>query len=561
MTFVRSGAGEKAVPEREWRLGAYARLSREDGDKPRSDSIENQQKIISNYIDWMKRQGENVVSVTLYTDDGYAGGGFDRPGYKRMIGDIEAGAINCVIFKDLSRLGRNYPELGRLLEDYFPGKGVRVISILNSLDSVKSPETYGSSIVSFSNIVNDDYIRQLSIKIKSTLDMKRSAGEFIGNHAPYGYVKSPQDRHKLAVDPEAAEVVRTIFDWYAGGASASSIVKRLNALHIPPPSVYKTMKGCKGFSHHGGGGKKQGVWSLTSVNNILKNEVYIGNLVQGRYKSVSYRSKRMVPNEQENWTVIEGAHEAIISDEQFALVHERSQHHARVPAGREGPYLLSGFVFCGCCGRRMSRCVSGGHARFRCQTRTYAPEKCQGESISEKQLERIVLRSVRAQISGLADARAAVSAAQGDAGGAGAGGDAYAASLGRAEREKRRLAEARSTLYDSLQSGSIDESEYGQLRDWYTRQIAVQDGYIADLQKAVRDLQEARRADDAFVESFRRYGNIQVLDRATVIHLIDRIVVHDREHLEIHFKFSAGRKRPPDLSKDREAGGEGPNGM
>ncbi|MDE6107112.1 MAG: recombinase family protein [Oscillospiraceae bacterium] len=554
MTFVRNEPKEKTISMREWRLGAYTRLSKEDGDKPQSDSIENQQKIINNYIDWMKRQGENVASVEVYTDDGYAGGSFDRPDYKRLISDIEVGAVNCVIFKDLSRLGRNYPELGRLLEDYFPSKGVRVISILNSLDSVKSPETYCSSIVSFSNIVNDDYIRQLSVKIKSTLKMKRNAGEFIGNYAPYGYVKSPEDRHKLVIDPEAAEIVQTIFDWYTDGASTSAIVKRLNALHIPPPSVYKTERGCKGYAHHPSG-KKQNLWSLTKVRSILQDEVYIGNLVQGKYKSASYRSKRMVPNERSNWTVIEGTHEAIISDEQFTLVHERFQRNARVSAGREDPYLLSGFVFCGCCGRRMNRCVSNGNARFRCPTRTYAPDKCQGESISEKQLERIVLQAVRSQISELVDARAAVIEAQRAANGISDTSE-YSAALSRAKREKKRLTEAKFKLYDSLQSGLIDESEYEQFRSQYTEEIKVQEDYIAKLQESLQDLKEARRADDEFVEFFSRYGNLPTLDRPTVIHLIDRIIVHDREHIEIHFKFSKECEKVLDLAKNEEESGE-----
>lgn len=551
MTFVRNEPKEKTISMRGWRLGAYTRLSKEDGDKPQSDSIENQQKIINNYIDWMRRQGENVASVEVYTDDGYAGGSFDRPDYKRLISDIEAGAVNCIIFKDLSRLGRNYPELGRLLEDYFPSKGVRVISILNSLDSVKSPETYCSSIVSFSNIVNDDYIRQLSVKIKSTLNMKRNAGEFIGNYAPYGYVKSPEDRHKLVIDPEAAEIVRTIFDWYTEGASTSAIVRRLNALHIPPPSVYKTENGCKGFSHHSSGGKKQNLWSTTTVSSILKDEVYIGNLVQGKYKSASYRSKRMVPNERSNWTVIEGTHEAIISDEQFTLVHERFQRHARVSAGREEPYLLSGFVFCGRCGRRMNRCVSNGHARFRCPTRTYAPEKCQGESVSEKQLEQIVFQAVRSQISELVDARAAVMAAKRAANGISDASE-YSAALGRAEREKKRLTEAKFRLYDNLQNGLIDEAEYGQFRSQYTKEIAVQEEYIAKLQESLQNLKKARQADDEFVEFFSQYGNLQTLDRATVIHLIDHITIHDREHIEVHFKFSSEREKVLNLAKSIE---------
>ncbi len=308
MTFLRNGTEQKDASCVEWRVGEYARLSKEDGDKSESDSIKNQQKIIENHLDSLRRQGERIASVERYADDGYAGGNFNRPGYRRMIRDVEAGVINCVIVKDLSRLGRNYPELGRQMEDYFPQKGIRVISVLNGVDSVKSPETYGSAIVSFSNIVNDDYIRQLSIKIRSTLDMKRSAGEFIGNYAPYGYRKSEADRHKLVIDPEAAEVVRTIFAWYIDGTPVAGIVKRLIALRIPTPSEYKAARGCKGFDRRSQGGVKTGAWSMTTVRTILTDEVYIGNLVQGKHRSLSYRSKKTAPNKPEHWTVIEGAH-------------------------------------------------------------------------------------------------------------------------------------------------------------------------------------------------------------------------------------------------------------
>lgn len=413
MTFVRNSKREKETYlTTEWRMGEYVRLSKEDGDKVESDSIQNQKKIIDNHIKYLQDQGEQIVSVEVYSDDGYAGGNFNRPDYQRMIRDIEAGKINCIIFKDNSRLGRNYPELGRLMEDYFPQMGVRVISVLNNLDSVKDPRSYCSAIVSFSNIVNDDYIRQLSIKIKSTLNMKRERGEFIGNYAPYGYVKSPEDRHRLEIDPEAAEIVRMIFNWYIGGASASGIVKQLNAMHIIPPSVYKTSKGCKGFSTHSSGGVKQGVWALTTVNSILRDEVYIGNLVQGKFKSVSYRSKKMVPTDESEWIVVEGTHEAIISDEQFGLVHDRIARHPRVSPKRDTAYLLSGFIRCARCGGRMNRHVSNGHVRYRCMTRTYAPEKCDCPSVKESFLEAVILEAIQQQIQELVDAKAVIDAAR-----------------------------------------------------------------------------------------------------------------------------------------------------
>lgn len=197
MTFVQNKKKEKPTHlTTKWSVGEYNRLSKEDGDKPESDSIQNQHSINQKHLEYLREQGEQIESVTVYSDDGYAGGNFKRPRYQALIRDIESGKINCIIFKDNSRLGRNYPELGRLMEDYFPQKGVRVISVLNNLDSVKDPRGYCSAIVSFSNIVNDDYIRQLSIKIKCTLTMKRERGEFIGNYAPFGYQKDPADRHR-----------------------------------------------------------------------------------------------------------------------------------------------------------------------------------------------------------------------------------------------------------------------------------------------------------------------------------------------------------------------------
>ena len=157
MTFVQNKKnGKPDYLEIQWRVGEYNRLSKEDGDKPESDSIQNQHSINQKHIQYLRDQGEQILSVTVYSDDGYAGGNFNRPRYQDLLRDIESGKINCIIFKDNSRLGRNYPELGRLMEDYFPQKGVRVISVLNNLDSVKDPRGYSSAIVSFANIVNDD---------------------------------------------------------------------------------------------------------------------------------------------------------------------------------------------------------------------------------------------------------------------------------------------------------------------------------------------------------------------------------------------------------------------
>ena len=548
MTFVQNNKKERdEVYTKEWRVGEYNRLSKEDGDKPESDSIQNQHKINQNHIDYLRRQGENIVSVTVYSDDGYAGGTFERPKYKDLIRDIECGKINCVIFKDNSRLGRNYPELGRLMEDYFPQKGVRVISVLNNLDSVKDPRGYCSAIVSFSNIVNDDYIRQLSIKIKSTLAMKRERGEFLGTYAPYGYQKDPTDRHKLIVDPEASEVVHMIFDWFEDGMSIGRIVKKLNALQIAAPSEYKKQNGEKGFITAAENNPKTMTWGRTTVGTILRNEVYIGNLVQGKHKSASYRTKKRVAAEQENWSVVEGTHEPIISYEQFSIVHDRLEKHTRVSPYNEATYLLSGFVICGHCGHHMGRTHNGvKDARYRCNLHLRAPDKCQCTSVKEGLLKSVVLEALQQQIEELVDAKAVIDQARSAT--RNPNQNEYAMALKKVEREKEKLSEAKFKLYFDYQSGLISQEDYLQFGKRFESAIAEQDSNMEKIQKSIAELQDSRRLDDEFIEYFRAYGNINDLNREIMNHLIDRVVYYDKQHIEIFFRFSDTRQKIFDMA-------------
>ena len=538
MTFVQNKKEEKPTHlTTKWSVGEYNRLSKEDGDKPESDSIQNQHSINQKHLEYLREQGEQIESVTVYSDDGYAGGNFKRPRYQALIRDIESGKINCIIFKDNSRLGRNYPELGRLMEDYFPQKGVRVISVLNNLDSVKDPRGYCSAIVSFSNIVNDDYIRQLSIKIKCTLTMKRERGEFIGNYAPFGYQKDPADRHRLVVDEEQAEIVRKIFDWYEDGMSASSIAKRLNAMQIMTPGDFKIRDGCKSFITHDRNSSKLHAWTTTTIATILKNEVYIGNMVQGKHKSVSYRSKKMMLTDESEWTVVEGTHAPIISDEQFAIIHERFARRTRISPGKTHVYPLSGLVSCGACGHRMNRVVSQGYARYRCMTRTYAPDKCQCPSIKEEYLEELILQTLQSLISRLVDVKAVIDAARQFKTINGAKNE-YMLALNKAKREQERLQDAQFHLYDDLQSGLIPKTQYLQFQKRYETEIAAQEAKIEHLNQGLLQLKEARQQDDEFVAFFQKYGNIQKLDWDTVNQLIQKVVFHDKQHVDIYFRFA-----------------------
>ncbi len=218
-----------------WRAGLYVRLSREDGDKEESDSIGNQRSFLQEFA----ALESDIAVHDIYIDDGYSGTNFERPSFQRMMDDLKSRVINCVIVKDLSRFGRNYIEVGQYIEKIFPFMDVRFISVGDMLDSVKNPQAMNNLIVPFKNIINDEYCRDISNKVRSSLDLKRKQGKFIGSFATYGYRKDPADHNHLVIDEEAAAVVRDIFGWFIGGMSILGIAKRLNALGVLNPTAYK----------------------------------------------------------------------------------------------------------------------------------------------------------------------------------------------------------------------------------------------------------------------------------------------------------------------------------
>ena len=220
---------------------SYIRLSREDGDKIESESISSQRAILEGFL----RDRPEIIYYDSYIDDGWSGTDFDRPAFQRMLADITSKKINSVIVKDLSRFGRNYVEAGKYLETVFPLFNVRFIAVNDQIDSISNPASANSIIVPFKNIINDEYCRDISMKVRSALDIRRRQGKFIGSFAPYGYQKDERDHNKLMIDREAAQTVREIFEKFLNGYGILSIARLLNEKGVPNPSVYKAEKGLK----------------------------------------------------------------------------------------------------------------------------------------------------------------------------------------------------------------------------------------------------------------------------------------------------------------------------
>lgn len=332
------------------RAAAYLRLSIEDGDKAESNSIGNQRELIRDFV----AERPELHLVGEYADDGYTGTNFERPGFTQMMEDIKSGKINCIIVKDLSRLGRNYIEMGKYLEQIFPMMGIRFIAINDNYDNANTESSDSDSIVvPFKNLLNDSYCRDISIKVRSQLDIKRRKGEFIGGYAMYGYCKDERNKSRLVVDEYAAEIVRSIYRRKLEGMSAKVIAEQLNSEGVLAPSEYKRL--C-GLNYHSG--FKAGThakWQAIQVLRILKNEVYTGTMVQGKRQKINYKIKKIRDVEESGWIKVPNMHEAIIPQKLFDTVQEVLKLDTCASKGQQTVNLFSGMVRCGGCGQNMVR--------------------------------------------------------------------------------------------------------------------------------------------------------------------------------------------------------------
>lgn len=343
---------------RVWNATLYLRLSREDGDKEESNSITGQRELLRGFL----RGHPGLREYAVRIDDGWSGSNFQRPDFERMMEDVKAGKTDCIIVKDLSRFGRNYLDAGEYIEKIFPLMGVRFIAVNDNFDSMAEKSASDDLIIPFKNLINEAYCRDISVKIRSQLEIKRKGGQFIGSFATYGYLKAPEDRHSLVVDEYAAGIVRDMFRWKLEGVSPQDIANALNKLGVLSPAAYKKALGAKYTTHFQV--NEQALWSAGSVLRMLKNPVYTGVLTQGRETTPSYKIHKRVVRPENEWAVIEGHHEAIIDRGDFDTVQKVLSLDTRRGPGDSAVTLFSGLVTCGECGGSMVRktVTSGGRS-------------------------------------------------------------------------------------------------------------------------------------------------------------------------------------------------------
>lgn len=512
----------------------YLRLSREDGDKLESDSIRNQRSLINDFV----KQHPEITLVDEYIDDGYSGTNFERPAFKRMIEDVKKKKINCIIVKDLSRLGRNYIETGRYLEKIFPFLGVRFIAITDHYDSAAESDDADQIIVPFKNLINDAYCRDISIKIRSQLDVKRKNGQFIGSFAGYGYLKDPKNKNHLVIDEYAADIVRLIFHLKLDGYSSQRIATRLNEMGVLPPLEYKRSCGMKYNSGFRSG--KNPKWAVTTVNRILTNELYTGTMVQGKNRKINYKVKECRPVEEENWIRVEKTHEAIIEEEIFQYVQSLLELDTRTAPEEESVYLFSGFLRCGDCGQNMIKRSTKKNGKryyyYHCSTYKNG-DGCSSHLISEKSVYEVVLDAVQRQVSLLVEADKIIQRS---------GIDNYKKTelvsiekqLIALHDEVERYKDLKVHLYQDMLDNVVSREEYHEYNRRFTDKLHNAENAKRELEKKKEKVSIEGKREHPWIEDFKRYQTITQLDRKAVVTLIDKIIVFGKDRLEIQFKYA-----------------------
>ncbi len=518
-----------------WLCAVYVRLSREDGDKVESESIVSQKNILSDFLS----KDPDIQVVDTFVDDGYSGTNFDRPAFQRMMGMVKEKKINCIIVKDLSRLGRNYIEVGNYVERIFPLLDIRFIAVNDNIDSFRDPSSITNIGVPFRNVVNDAYCGDISKKIRSVLDMKRKRGDYIGSFACYGYQKDPQNHNRLIIDEEAAAVVRKIFSWRLQGLGMITICKKLNDLGIPNPTAYRKAHSLN-YNHYQIDSENT-TWCDSTVRRILKNQMYIGNLVQGKGKIKSYKVQKFVNVPEEDWIIVEGTHEPIVSREVFEMVQDLFARDTRVSPYNDNLYLFSGFIRCADCKRAMNRKTIrqpyGEYTYFVCSTyKKASPNRCTKHTIRTEELENAVLAAIQKQVSLMVETEKILENLNQNKI-KNKMTDQLKHLIDEKQQEIEKYRKLRQSLYVDWKTGEITQEDYYALKADFDENISSLKSSVEKLTGELSDTEKEIFTDNSFLKSFKKYRNITKLTRTVLLELVDHILVYEGKKIEIKFKY------------------------
>lgn len=512
----------------------YLRLSKDDEGTGESSSITTQRSILQEYA-----KSHGLFIVDEYVDDGYSGTNYERPAFKRMIDDIEAGKINCVLTKDLSRLGRNSARTTDLLDEYFPAKRVRYISVIDGYDNQHL--TSGTAMTaSFMTVMHEMYARDISNKIRTSFTAKMENGAYVASFAPYGYKKDAGNKNHLVVDHQVSHIVQKIFQMAYDGCSPGEIAAHLNAEGVATPAMYRCQSrpylNLDNYSH-----RKE--WTSQIICKMLANEVYLGKTLQGKTSKVSFKSKVIKTTPREEWIVVEGTHEPLISDEMFQVVRKRAVSRRHLPT-KGFHNIFAGIAICADCKRHMTTANSrkkGATCNLACVGyRTYGAKECSNHFIDYDLLCDAVLGELQKWLS-LSDQEKAdiISELENDAMTRFQSASTEAMkSVSEMEQRSRELTTLMKRLYEDSAFGRITATTYQKLSAEYEEELLSLERSIMEINAHLKPDTTTSAAYREFFSLLEDITNVQTLTKPLLQKLIDRIEVEQGEYI----KDEKGRK-------------------
>ena len=519
-----------------WYIAVYIRLSREDDNQSDSDSVINQKKILQEYLEQCF-EGEFEI-VDTYVDDGLTGTDDTRESFMRMVQDIEAGRVNCMLCKTLSRAFRNHSDQSYYLEEYFVQKNVRFISTGDpKVDTFINPDIIYGLEVPITGLMNDRYAARISADIRRTFNTKRRRGEFIGAFPPYGYLKDPENKNRLILDEEIVPVKRDIYNWLVrDGMSLRGIALKLNELGIPNPTAYKHSKG---WNYNNPRSKQNdGMWAGSAIRRMMLDQMNLGHMVQGKQRVVSYKVHDRISVPKDEWFIVPNTHEATFTQEEYNTLVHLLQRDTRAANGERKIHLFSGFMRCYDCKKAMHRKTSSGRVYYFC--RTYADKSktsCTKHAIREDLIEATALAAIQAQVA-LLESLCGIVERINQAPKIDTQSRRIEKLLQEKHRELEKTRERCDGLYDDWKNGDITQDAHRRLKIRYEEKEEQLSAIITKLEEEQRQMGQGVDSDDEMFKAFLKHRNIRLLDRNVLVELVDTIHVHESKELTIDFRFA-----------------------
>ena len=519
----------------------YIRLSVMDMGRDDSESIVNQEALLCGYI----AEHPELTLKEVFIDNGETGTNFDRPEWLNLMRECRDGNINCIVLKDLSRLGRNYIETGDYLERILPMLGVRLVAVNDRYDSINL--TNGERLVSnLKNLVNDIYAKDISRKVIAAMRTKQKNGEFLGGYAAYGYLLDPSDKRKIVINPDTAPVVRTIFEMKAEGIGNGTICQRLNNDNVPCPLRYRYLKGLSKSDKHA-----NCLWIISTVAEILRNPLYLGHMTQGKIRKALCEGKEARKTKRDEWIIVPNTHKPIVTqdlyDQANAVIDERSATYKanryKYADGEKKRHdlILYGVAFCADCGKALSRRKqSSGTSKapkwaFRCRKHTDL-HACPNKFIHEFELYESVYHAIRTQIQRYVDVAGILEKLNSDTG--------YKSRLMQYDieldeigKELRRVSSLRQAIYEDYAAKLLTASEYQYATEKYNADIEALNNKLDAVKAEKAEYSKYTEQTNKWLATFERFMNEKALNREMVQALVERVEVSDRNRVSVSFKF------------------------